>query len=55
MIASLPEEVRQETFDFLGFKLSKQLTGDQLAHYLRWIDRIKQHPPGRPTGEDEQG
>jgi DNA-binding XRE family transcriptional regulator len=55
MIASLPEEVRQETFDFLGFKLSKQLTGDQLAHYLRWIDRIKRNPPGRPSGEDEQG
>lgn len=44
-VASLPEEVKQEAFDFLEFKVTKVLKGDQLVRYLRWIDRIKNAPP----------
>lgn len=55
MLDSLPDDVRQETFDFLGFKLSKALRGEQLAHYLRWLDRIRKNPPGSKLDEGEGG
>ncbi len=42
----LPADLKQETFDFLEFKIQKQFTGEQLARYLRWLDHMKNHPPG---------
>lgn len=51
LMDSLPKEVRQETIDFLEFKLHKQLQGEKLARYLRWLDHLKNHPPGE-KGEE---
>lgn len=46
ILADLPQEVRQESFDFLEFKFQKHLKGEQLARYLRWLDHMKKNPPG---------
>lgn len=46
-LSELPDDVRQETIDFLTFKLQRQFTGDQLARYLRWLDHIRNNRPGR--------
>lgn len=46
LLEELPTDVKQDTFNFLEFTLQKRLSGEQLARYLRWIDRIRNNPPG---------
>lgn len=48
LIEALPTEVRQETFDFLEFKIQKTFSGDQLGRYLLWLDHMRKNPPPKP-------
>lgn len=46
---TLPPELANEAFDFLEFKGRKFYSGEQLAAYLRWLDRLlKNAPPKAP-------
>lgn len=46
LLGSLPPDVRIETANYIGYRISDMFTGDKLARYMRWLDSMKKHPPG---------
>lgn len=40
LVSGLPEEVANETIDFVRFKIERTMAGDQLGRYLEWLDRV---------------
>lgn len=46
VLQALPPPDQQEAIDFIEFKLTKAYTGETLARYLVWLDRIRRNPPG---------
>jgi transcriptional regulator with XRE-family HTH domain len=46
---ALPAQDKQETFDFIEFKLTKAYSGETLARYLLWLDHMRRNPPGGKT------
>jgi hypothetical protein len=48
LIEDLPSSIQQETLDFVRFKVERELQGEQLGRYLKWIDRIKADRRSKP-------
>lgn len=46
LLGALPPDVRIETANYIGYRISGIFSGDKLARYLRWLDDVKNRPPG---------
>lgn len=44
LLESLPPDVKIETANYIGYRISDMFTGDKLARYLRWLDSMKKPP-----------